>query len=146
MFFIWILRPVEIISLILNRINRKVGRKREISEKKKKKKKKKTLDHRKQNLASLTCDRVRLETTAVWDGERFRALKIGGLNHSATEATRRRKRPERQFNVWLQQLSKSKIFKQWRNCQLRLMFKLYFVMVRCDCVHQSFPLSRDRAR
>ena len=32
-FFIWILRPVKVISLILNRVNRKVGRKREIPDK-----------------------------------------------------------------------------------------------------------------
>ena len=32
--FIWVLRPVKIISLILSRVNHKVRRKREITEKK----------------------------------------------------------------------------------------------------------------
>ena len=48
-FFIWVLRPVKIISLILSRVNRKMGRKREIREKNR-------LTTRKQNLACLTCD------------------------------------------------------------------------------------------
>ena len=46
---IWVLLPVKIISLILSRVNQKVGRKPEIPEKK-------HLTARKQNLACLTCD------------------------------------------------------------------------------------------
>ena len=48
-FWIWVLRPVKIISFILSRFNRKVGRKREIPEKS-------HLTTRKQNLACLTYD------------------------------------------------------------------------------------------
>ena len=48
-FFLWVLRTVKIISLILSRVNRKVRRKREIPEKN-------HLTTRKQNLACLTCD------------------------------------------------------------------------------------------
>ena len=47
--YIWVLRPEKIISLILSRVSRKVGRKREIPEKN-------HLSTRKQNLACLTCD------------------------------------------------------------------------------------------
>ena len=46
---IWDLRPVKIVSLILSRVNCKMGRKRETSEKK-------HLTTRKQNLACLTYD------------------------------------------------------------------------------------------
>ena len=49
LFFIRILRPVKVISLILSRVNCKVGRKREIPEKN-------NLTTRKQNLACLTYD------------------------------------------------------------------------------------------
>ena len=48
-FFILVLQSVKIISLILSRFNRKVGRKREIPEKK-------HLTTHKHNLACLTCD------------------------------------------------------------------------------------------
>ena len=46
-YFIWVLRPIKIILLIMSRVNRKVGRQREIPEKK-------HLASRKQNLAYLT--------------------------------------------------------------------------------------------
>ena len=60
-FFIWVLRPVKIISLTLSPVNLKVGPKREIPEKKKT-----HLATYKQNLA-----RARLEHTAV----RWRAIQ-----------------------------------------------------------------------
>ena len=75
-FFIWILRPVKIISLILSRVNRKVGRKREIPEKK-------HLDH---PPAELGLSHIWPEigsNSPRWDDERFRALKLSDLNHSA---------------------------------------------------------------
>ena len=66
-YFICVLLPVKIISLILSRVNRLLGRKQAIPEKK---------------------------TPDMWpelgsnpqrrDDKRFRALKISGLNHSAT--------------------------------------------------------------
>ena len=48
-FLIWVWRHIKTISLILSRVNLKVGRKREIGEKK-------HLTTRKQNLSCLTCD------------------------------------------------------------------------------------------
>ena len=57
---------------ILSRVNRKVGLKREIPEKK-------HLTTRKQNMWP-----NRGSNTLRWGDERFRSLKISGLNHSAT--------------------------------------------------------------
>ena len=54
-FFIWVLWPIKIISLILSWFNHKVGRKWEISEKK-------HLTTRKQNLVCLPCDPSRAPT------------------------------------------------------------------------------------
>ena len=51
-FFIWVLRSVKI---ILSRVNRKAGQKREIPEKN-------HLTTRKQNLACLTCDPSQAQT------------------------------------------------------------------------------------
>ena len=48
-FFIWVLQPIKIISLILSQVSCKVGWKWEIPEKK-------HLTARKQNLACLRCD------------------------------------------------------------------------------------------
>ena len=79
LYFIWILWPIKIISLILSRVNRKIGWKPEIH-------KKKNLTTHKQNLADLTCDPSSARTQ-WWDHEQFRALKISDLNHWATEAT-----------------------------------------------------------
>ena len=77
-YFIRVLRPVKIISLILSRVNRKVGRKREIPEKN-------HLITRKQNLACLTWPKLG-SNPERWDDERFRALKISDHNHSDTGA------------------------------------------------------------
>ena len=54
-FFIWVLRPDNIISLILNQVSRKVGRKWGIPEKT-------HLTTRKQKLACLTCDPSEVRT------------------------------------------------------------------------------------
>ena len=74
-FLFFFFRPVKIISLILSRANHKVGRKREIPQQN-------HLTTRMQNLAT----RARLEPQRC-DDERFRALKISSLNHSATGTT-----------------------------------------------------------
>ena len=78
LFFIWILRPITIISLSLSRVNHKVGRKREIPEKK-------HLTTRKQNLACLMWPKLGLNPQR-WEDEQFRVLKISALNHSNTGA------------------------------------------------------------
>ena len=67
------LRPVKMISLIMNRVNHKVGQKREIPEKK-------HMTTHKQNLAW-----PERSNPQQWDDERFRALKISILNHSTTQ-------------------------------------------------------------
>ena len=54
-YFIWVLRPIKIISLILSRVNHLVGRKQVIPEKK-------HLTTRKQNLACLTYDPSKART------------------------------------------------------------------------------------
>ena len=69
-FIIWVLWPVNITSLILSWVNRKVGWKRKIPEKN-------HLTTHKQNLACLELG----SNPQRWDDKRFRALKISGLNH-----------------------------------------------------------------
>ena len=76
-YFIWVLRPVKIISLILNRVNRLVEAKTGDPWEK-------TPDHMQ---AELGLYYMWLElglNPQRWDDERFRALKISGFNHSAT--------------------------------------------------------------
>ena len=75
LFLIWVLWPVKIISLILSRINRKVGQKWEIP-------REKTLDHLQ---AELGLPHIWLEPQQ-WDDDQFKVLKISILNHSATGA------------------------------------------------------------
>ena len=65
-----------LVSLILNRVSRKVGRERDIPERI-------HLTTRKQTLACLTWPE-RGSNQQRWDDERLRPLKISGLNHSAT--------------------------------------------------------------
>ena len=77
-FFIWILQPVKIISLILWQINRLMGRKWEITEKN-------HMTTHKQNFAYLAWPKLG-SNPQRWDDKWFRALKISGLNHSATGA------------------------------------------------------------
>ena len=71
-FLIWVLRPVKIISLILSRVNRLVGRKRELSDipEKKKQKKKNTPPSAGRTWLVTHVTRARLEPTAV----RWRAI------------------------------------------------------------------------
>ena len=69
-FCIWVFRSVKIILLILSRVNRKVGRKRDIH-------KKSHLITCKQNLACLTCDPSRThraEMTSDLERQRLAAL------------------------------------------------------------------------
>ena len=77
-FFIGVLQPVKIISLILGRVNHEVLGKREISERNQ-------LITSKQNLARLMWREIG-SNTQQWDDERFRALKISILKNSATGA------------------------------------------------------------
>ena len=77
--FIWVLRSVKIISVVLSRVNRKVGRKREIP-------KKNHFTTYKQNLACLMRDTELGSNPQRWDDEQFRALKFSDLNHSTTGA------------------------------------------------------------
>ena len=78
-FSYWVWWPVKIISLILSRVNHKVGRKRKIP-------REKPPDHPQ---AELGLSHMWPEwglNPQWWDDERIRALKISRLNHSATEA------------------------------------------------------------
>ena len=109
-FLIWALRPVKIISLILSRVNRKVGRKREIPEKK-------HLTTRTQNLACLTWPE-QSSNPQRWDDERFRVLKISGLNHLATGAA----------NIWFGiSYSITAIFQSKLSFRV-INFSLWFIM------------------
>ena len=69
--FYW---PIKIISLILSRVIRKVGRKWEIPEKK----------HPQAELALSQMWPERGSNPQRWDDGQFRELKISGLNHSDT--------------------------------------------------------------
>ena len=76
-FFIWVLWPVKIISLILNGVSHKVGRQQEIPKKK----------HPQAELGLIHMWPELGLNPQQWDEERVRALKISILNHSATRTT-----------------------------------------------------------
>ena len=80
--FNWVLRPVKIISLILSWVNCKVGAKTGDPWEK-------PLDNPQEELGlSHTCPELGLKPQG-WDDERFTALKISILDHSATGAARK---------------------------------------------------------
>ena len=82
-FFSLVLRTVKIVSLILSRVNRKVGQKWEIPEKK-------PSDHLQTELGLSHMWPELGSNPQRWDDERFRVLKINYLNQSATGDTLKR--------------------------------------------------------
>ena len=79
MWLFGILRPVKIISLILSRISRKVGRKWEIPEKK-------TPDHQQTELGLSHMWPELGSNPQPWDDKPFRVLKISAFNQSTMGA------------------------------------------------------------